>query len=376
MDSYVLSLQLMSKDEYVNAEIMTVVARDVLETYQCMSNSIRTVIVSDSVDVVHQDDFKKSHRHAGFIAFDKTLIFLSDRPFSDSELTIIESAFVCMSLDLPSKLFRDSASPTSFKFDTSSTVKFWSTPSMLFSWRIADTLPIRGDDKPSDCHANVNQAASRISKYMRISKPIEGRPKEVENTQEPPMEPIRVDLSRKRPRDAREFREQIIANGAQAEFYIWSLIKARYGDAADLSWWLTSTKRTFFPHDYTPIDDSIGSDFFIPKDDFCLFATKRGGPVHVEVKGTGRFCGFNDDITFEISRNELQVAKETTDKGEEYVVAVVSGLAGINRPKLETVIRDLSQLQLTPTRFIATVPRQVVSQANEERPALTRSSWY
>ena len=210
---------------------------------------------------------------------------------------------------------------------------------------------------------------------MRIAKPLSLTPEPV--TTSAPVQPIRVDLSRKRPRDAREFREQIIANGAQAEFYIWSLIKAKYGDAADLSWWLTSTKRTFFPSDHSPIDDSIGSDFFIPKDDQCLFASKRGGPVHVEVKGTGRFCGFNEDVSFEISRNELQMAQEAVKRGEEYVVAVVSGLAGINRPKLESVVRDLTQLELTPTRFIATIPKSVtVPKKDTTAPPHTKSPWY
>jgi hypothetical protein len=68
------------------------------------------------------------------------------------------------------------------------------------------------------------------------------------------------------------------------------------------------------------------------------------------------------------------MAQECSQRGEEYVVAVVSGLAGTNRPKLETVIRDLSQLDLTPTRFIATIPK---SQPNTPPgPPHTKSSWY
>jgi len=365
-------------DEFSPGQVVTVRAENIIDTYQCMSDSIRTVIVAKTIVLEDSDGSETRQFESGFFAFDNLLFFLSDRSLDDSELTIIESTFICMSSPLPSKLFKDSFPQSGFESTSVPvTAKVWSSPSMLSNWSRGDTLPIRGDEKPSDCHTDVSQATSRISKYMRIAKPLSSHSESDPVESSKPVEPIRVDLSRKRPRDAREFREQIIANGAQAEFYIWSLIKAKYGDAADLSWWLTSTKRTFFPVDRSPIDDSIGSDFFIPKDDQCLFATKRGGPVHVEVKGTGRFCGFNQDVTFEISRNELQMAQEAIKKGEEYVVAVVSGLAGINRPKLETVVRDLSQLDLTPTRFIATVPKPPAAAKSElTGPPHTKSSWY
>jgi hypothetical protein len=368
-----------SKDVFPPDSVLSVSAKDVLGTFRCMSESIRSVVICRSLTLNLRDRDPISQSENGFFAVDNLLYFLSVGDIEEGHLTCIESSFVCMSLELPSRLFKDSqpqAGVDSYTIGDSSII--WSTPSMLSTWRKDDTLPIRGDDRPVDCHADVSSAASRISKYMRIAKPLSATPTPT-SSEEEPVEPIRVNLSRKRPRDAREFREQIIANGAQGEFYVWSLIKAKYGDAADLSWWLTSTKRTFFPSDYSPIDDSIGSDFFIPKDTLCLFATKRGGPVHIEVKGTGRFGGFHDELTFEISRNELQMSKIAAEKGEEYVVAVVSGLAGINRPKLETVIRDLSELDLVPTRFVATVPkaRTVGSQrSGTTGPSLTKSTWY
>ena len=365
------------RDAFKLDELASVVPDSpLIDSYQCMSDTIRKVYVSRSLTVKNVDGSVRRQSNEGFFATRDTLIFLSDKPLGETESSAIESAFVCMALDMPSKLFRDSFPVIPEPLSISKETFILSTPSMLFSWFRNDTLPIRGDDNPSDCHADVAKAASRISKYMRVTKPLESVSVEASESSSP-VQPIKVDISRKRPRDAREFREQILANGAQAEFYIWSLIKARYGDAADLSWWVTSAKRTFFPSDVTPIDDSIGSDFFIPKDDQCLFASKRGGPVHIEVKGTGRFCGINDGITFEISRNELQSAQQAQERGQEYVVAVVSGLAGINRPKLETVIRDLSLLELVPTRYLATVPRsQPIPSQTSNNPPHTKSTWY
>ena len=360
---------MVEEDRFANVKCIT--SSSVIETYQCMSDTIRRVVVCGTVLLEYTNgDENAEQQHTGFIAVDDTLIFLSSEPLRNE--SSLEAAFVCMSMDLPSKLFKDTISRALDPISVTSNSEIWSTPSMLFKWKPGDTLGIRGDEKAAtDFHTDVSKAASRISKYMRVVKPLSAEPvKEPHQAQQP----IKVDLSRKRPRDAREFREQILSNGAQAEFFVWSQIKARYGDAADLSWWLTSTKRQFFPTDLTPIDDSIGSDFFIPKDDYCLFAKMRGGPVHVEVKGTGRFCGFNESVSFEISRNELKMAEEAIQRGEEYVVAVVSGLAGINRPRLETIVRDFSTLELVPTRFIATVPptpAQVVP-----GPSLTKSAWY
>jgi hypothetical protein len=369
------------KDAFDLGDLVSIVPDSpLIDSYQCMSDTIRKVYVTRSLVIHYTDGSIRRQTREGFFATIDTLIFLSEKPLGDNELSPVESAFVCMALEMPSKLFRDSFPITPGPIAIAKETLIMSTPSMLFSWFRNDTLSIRGDEIPSDCHADVAKAALRINKYMRVTKPLESVSAEASESSLPgpaPVQPIKVDISRKRPRDAREFREQILANGAQAEFYVWSLIKARYGDAADLSWWVTSAKRTFFPSDVTPIDDSIGSDFFIPKDDQCLFASKRGGPVHIEVKGTGRFCGANDGISFEISRNELQSAQQAQDRGQEYVVAVISGLAGINRPKLETVIRDLSQLELVPTRYLATVPRiHPVATATSPNPPHTKSSWY
>lgn len=362
------------KDLYVG--LAKVAAEDVIDTYQCMSDDIRRVVVCRSVTIEFADANTPSmtQTDSGFIAVNETLIFLSKTPLANE--SSIEAAFVCMTRELPSKLFKDSFPSVIDPIAVAGDV--WSRPSMLTNWQQGDTLPIRGDAQITDFHTDVSQAASRISKYMRVSKPLTSTVTPSDAVKPHTTQPIRVDLTRKRPRDAREFREQILSTGAQGEFFVWSHIKARYGDAADLSWWLTSTKRQFFPTDLTPIDDSIGSDFFIPKDDYCLFATKGGGPVHIEVKGTGRFGGFQENTSFEISRNELKMAEDATKRGEEYVVAVVSGLAGINRPRLETIVRDFSTLELIPTRFIATVRQGPVNPpiTPSNQPSLTKSSWY
>ena len=81
-------------------------------------------------------------------------------------------------------------------------------------------------------------------------------------------------------------------------------------------------------------------------------------------------------MTFEISRNELKTAEVVVANGEEYVVAVVSGLAGIGRPKLEAVIRDLTKVELVPTRFLASLRVDGEVRREEGKPALTKSNWY
>ena len=373
----------MSKDQFSIDEIAAVVPEDIIETYQCMSEVIRKVVVCKMITVVYTDGIERTQLNSGFFAFNDTLVFISPEPLRNN--IPIESAFVCMSSDLPSRLFKDGF-PTPIDSISSDLLRapashIYSTPSMLLSWSYRDTLPLRREDDEmpnSDFHADVTLAAKRISKYMRVP---EGRqavtaPESPELTASQSAKPIiQIDLRTKRPRDAREFREHILSNGAQAEFFVWSHIKARYGDSAGLSWWLTSTKRQFFPNDYSPIDDSIGSDFFIPKDDYCLFSTKRGGPVHVEVKGTGGARRSDQKLTFEISRNELKMAQDSKERGEEYVVAVVSGLAGMGRPKLECIVRDFEALQLVPTRFIATLP-DPEPEPKGEIPPHTKSSWY
>jgi hypothetical protein len=361
--------------------IKSVTPCDVIDTYQCMTDVIRKVIVCKRIRIEYTDGFERTQSNSGFLAYNDTLLFISQESLKSE--TPIESAFICMSSDLPSRLFMDAfpvhVDPIMTDLLTNPSSHIYSTPSMLFQWKWEDNLPLRREDEElkADYHADVSQAAKRISKYMRVP---EGRQPVAHVEPMSPtnnvVRPIHVNLNTKRPRDAREFREQILSNGAQGEFFVWSHIKAKYGDLADLSWWLTSTKRQFFPADYSPIDDSIGSDFFIPRDDNCLFSTKAGGPVHIEVKGTGMVIQPGQPVTFEISRNELKMAQEAKDKGEEYVVAVVSGLAGMGRPKLECIVRDFASLDLVPTRFIATVPQTPPENTKSDNPPLTRSSWY
>jgi len=330
------------------------------------------------VSIAYIDGTKQTQANEGFILVGSTLFFLSGASLRSE--SAIDSAFVCAGIELPGKLFKDAFPESADEVKiTGDDACIRSTPSMLFKWRPNDTLAIRGDDevRPADCHVDVASAAQRISKYMKTpARPLSVEPPSPMSDTAEKEQPIVVNLQRKRPKDAREFREQILSNGAQAEFFVWSHIKARYGDKADLSWWLTSAKRQFFPNDYSPVDDSIGSDFFIPKDEHCLFSSVRGSPVHVEVKGTGRAPGVGEDLTFEISRNELKMAQEARDKGQEYVVAVVSGLNGLNRPKLEMVVRDFESLQLVPTRFIASVSRTGETKPSCDKPQLSRSSWY
>ena len=368
-------------DKFELNEIASITAKSVLDSYQCMSDVIRKVFVCKAIEIAYSNGSVRVQDSTGFFAFNDTLIFLSQSPLTSD--TPIESAFVCMSADRPSRIFKDAfpccIDSISSELLQASTTLVYSTPSMLFNWTFSDTLPLRFDDAvpmTTDYHTDVSVAAQRINKYMKVppgKEPVQAIPSSVVTY---PVVPISVNLAKKRPRDAREFREQILSNGAQGEFFVWSHIKARYGDAADLSWWMTSAKRQFFPQDFTPIDDSIGSDFFIPKDDHCLFASKRGGPVHIEVKGTGRTAMQGDKVTFEISRNELKTFHEVTEKGQEYVVAVVSGLAGMGRPKLETIVRDLDSLELVPTRFIATVVNKKEAGEEKSTPPLTQSNWY
>jgi hypothetical protein len=368
----------MEDDKWDYMELRSIEPGRVLDSYRCMSEEIRRVYVVDELTVTYRGGERRSQTDAGFMFAGDSLFFVSSTMVNSE--TDIDSAFVCAGLDLPGKLFKDAfpdAVDAIILEERKCRIK--SSPSMLFAWKLGDTLPIRGDDArdSSDCHVDVSAAADRISKYMKTpARPLSVSPPSPISDSEEVAQPIVVNIQRKRPKDAREFREQILSNGAQAEFFVWSHIKARYGDKADLSWWLTSTKRQFFPNDYSPVDDSIGSDFFIPKDEHCLFASTRGSPVHVEVKGTGRSPPVGEDITFEISRNELKMAQDAQEKGEEYVVAVVSGLNGLNRPKLELVVRDLNGLQLVPTRFLASVKKNAEVRPSSSEPQLIQSSWY
>ena len=366
----------MQPGEWEHKNVISVIPGTVVDSYRCMSDEIRRVYVVSDLTIVFKDGTTRTQANDGFLFLKDLLLFISASAVKSE--SVIDSAFVCAGLELPGKLFKDAFPEPMDNVNIEGENVIKSPLSMLFSWKVGDTLPIRGDDLrgASDCHVDVSSAASRISKYMKTpARALTVNPPSPISDSEP-SQPIVINMQRKRPKDAREFREQILSNGAQAEFFIWSHIKARYGDKADLSWWLTSTKRQFFPHDYSPVDDSIGSDFYIPKDEHCLFSSKRGSAVHVEVKGTGRAPTIGEDITFEISRNELKMAKEAKEKGEEYVVAVVSGLNGLNRPKLEEVVRDFDSLQLVPTRFIASVNRNSDARVGTEQPQLMKSSWY
>jgi diacylglycerol kinase family enzyme len=107
--------------------------------------------------------------------------------------------------------------------------------------------------------------------------------------------------------------------------------------------------------------------------------------VLLEVKGSGRTLFGRESVSFEITRNELRVAEEAAEKGQEFVVVVVGGVAGMGRPQIDAIIRNVIELELVPTRFIASVPggtglasgyETQGSNQHTVRPALTSSSWY
>jgi hypothetical protein len=345
-----------------------------------MHDDIRKVFLMKSITIEHRNGKRQTATESGFFAFDQQVWFIADTPLLGNSVLPIESAFVCMSMDRPGKLFKD-AFPDLITNEWTPNSCTISTPSMLFSWHFKDTVPLSNDeDLPieADYHVDVKAAAASINKYMK--RPIQ---QTIDNCKVEPVPPKAVvsiqhivtsNGGKKRPRDAREFREKILSTGAQAEFYVWNHIKAVYGDEADLSWWVSSTKRQFFPNDMTHIDDGLGSDFIIPSDTRGLFGSQKGNTIHIEVKGTG---GRLDEVSFEVSRNELARAKEMNkpETGNEFLVVVISCLNA--RPKLEAVVRDLDSLELIPTRFLATVPRTLVSQnPDTEGPHLTKSSWY
>jgi hypothetical protein len=364
-------------DSFTTSTIRSVhIGSAIVDSYCCMHDDVRKIFVVRVIDLEH-DSFTESITKSGFFCVDDTMWFVSETPL-DSVIPI-ESAFVCLGIELPSKIFKDDFpdQPALDAVTVGESPMIRSTPSMLTSWRFRDTLPLRRDDLPleADYHVDVERAAKSMGKYLKRPPTGDVPLPAVLPVFSQTRNPVPAPAPRKKTKDAREFREQILSNGAQAEFFIWNHIKAAYGDSADLSWWLTSTKRQFFPTDLTPLDDAAGADFRIPNDTKCLFASRQGGPVQIEVKGTGRLVNDPDSVSFEISRNELKVAGEAKEKGEEYVVAVVSGLAGFGRPQLETVIRDLSQLELVPTRFLATI-KVAVTATTGPTPSLTKSSWY
>jgi len=380
----------MTIDKFDPELITRIVPGQVIDSYCCMHDDIRKVFLVKSVRIFYKDGKNRLCGRSGFFSFGQSLWFLSDSPLPGTSVLPIESAFVCMSFETPSKLFKDAFPETPEEWMTctvASSSTIHSTPSMLFSWNFKDTVPlIHDEDLPleADYHVDVKAAAASINKYMRRPL-VHEKPREQVELIEPvspsteqfvvatPL-PVMTGPQRKRTRDAREFREKILSTGAQAEFFVWNHIKAVYGESADLSWWVSSAKRQFFPHDMTPIDDGLGSDFIIPSDSRGLFGSRKGSTVHVEVKGTGGRIE-NGELSFEVSRNELQRARETNqpDGPDEYVVVVISSLN--SRPKLEAVIRDLDSLEMTPTRFLASIPRSAGT-GQYSQPVHTKSSWY
>ena len=347
---------------------------NVLDSYCVMHEVVRKIFTVGEVTLEDRAGVERSQTKAGFLCFNDTLVFVGTAQTDAA----FESCFVSLGLELPSQFFKD-AFPESLDSISLESCVWRSSPSMLFAWEPSDVVPLRAEAVAADYHADVAVAKTSINKYMRrpVGLPMQAMAVVSEIVDPPP--PLKqvndpsAAVSNKRARDAREFREQILSNGAQAEFFVWSQIKAQYGSAADLSWWLTSTKRQFFPSDNTPIDDALGADFFVPRDYHSLFASRKGAAVFVEVKGTGR-SQLSNGVTFEISRNELKKAQETPE-GQEYVVAVISGLAGMGRPKLECIVRDFASLELVPTRFLATVPNNP-NKPNTDAPPLTTSQWY
>lgn len=356
-------------DVFNLSEIKNVSFGSIIDSYSIMHDEIRKVFVTNEIIIEYKNGVEKISGQNGFLACRDTIFFVSSNSISDSSfVSYFESCFVSIGSELPSRIFKD-AFPDQCESISVDTIV--STPSMLAKWTVQDILTLRPQESQvaSDYHVDVSNAKTSINKYMRRTLP--------EGVAFPALATSPAVHTGKRPRDAREFREQILSNGAQAEFFVWSQIKSQYGSLADLSWWLTSAKRQFFPSDLTPIDDALGADFYIPRDFHQLFASKKGAPVYIEVKGTGRTKNVGEEVTFEISRNELKKAQEVIENPnqDEFVVAVVSGLAGMGRPKLECIVRDFTQLNLVPTRFIATVkPNNKTS--DQESPSLTKSTWY
>jgi hypothetical protein len=60
-------------------------------------------------------------------------------------------------------------------------------------------------------------------------------------------------------------------------------------------------------------------------------------------------------------------------EGNEFIVVVISCIN--ERPKIEAIVREFEGLDLTPTRFLATVPRRMKDDTSKA-PLHTRSSWY
>jgi hypothetical protein len=328
----------------------------VIETYIAQCEEVDRVHVAESVKVNGE-----SLGPSGFMAWDRTIVITRGGLLS---LEQIESVFILLGFSVPKSLHRSTAPTPSPPTVDPTTSVFHSRPCSLSGWDPDGVVPLRQPPAsgPADYHVDVSAARASMGKYLR--RPLADKP----------TLPLPAEPPKKKVKDAREFRETILSNGAQGEFYVWSLIQSKYGESADLSWWLTSTKRQFFPQDATPIDDSLGADFRLPSDSLRLFAHRKGATVLVEVKGAGRA---SQCTSFEISRNELRVAEETEAAGDEYVVVVVSGLGGMGRPQIDSVVRDVTKLEMTPSRFICQIPgRDSPTQPNVPGPPLTSSNWY
>jgi len=368
-------------DEFEN--VVKFVPGKIVDSYCCMHDAIRKIFIVDSITVETTDGEIMYATGSGFLCFDQQMWFVSSHPIkADVEL---ESAFVCISADLPKKFFKDAFPDSVDEVRVESISNLFSTPSMLFSWKYTDTVPLCHDTNlpdEADYHVDVKSAAKSISKYMRRNiasewgeykapeKVVDDSNGAVPETSAATPFPV-PNYRQKRSRDAREFREKILSTGAQAEFYVWNHIKTVCGESATLDWWVSSTKRQFFPEDFSPIDDGLGCDFVVPCNPMGLFGSTKGSTLYVEVKGTGgRMDG--DNVTFEISRNELQKAKEM-EANNEFVVVVISCIN--ERPKIEAIVREFEGLEMVPTRFLATVPRKA-KEDTSKAPLHTKSSWY
>ena len=372
----------MSSDTFTH--VLKFIPGKITDSYCCMHDVIRKIFIVNSITVEKEDGDIVLATDSGFLCFDETMWFIvASNNQKEIDKVEFESAFVCISADIPKKFFKDAFPDTTGQISRNEMTNIYSSPSMLFSWTFTDTVPLSHDTgipEEADYHVDVKAVAKSISKYMRRNiasewgdhKPIvEVNADVAQSVSVPNALAGPVFPRQKRSRDAREFREKILSTGAQAEFYVWNHIKAVCGDSATLDWWVSSTKRQFFPQDVSEIDDGLGCDFVVPVNPMGLFGSTKGSSVYVEVKGTGGRME-SDRVTFEITRNELQKSKEMSP-GNEFIVVVISCVN--ERPKIEAIVRDFDNLDLTPTRFLANIPRKV-KEENGDAPLHTKSSWF
>jgi Domain of unknown function (DUF3883) len=158
--------------------------------------------------------------------------------------------------------------------------------------------------------------------------------------------------------------------GAVAELFVYHYIMESYSKdknhSLDLSIWVSSCKRRFYPDDTTRVNDALGADFeFI--DTLGIFAKTKGNLVRLEVKGSCR-----SEITqFELSRNEIKGFERTI--GEFMIVLIANVCSDGMKPYIYAVIRDLNQIpDLTPIQFLASFNINLMN-SNPRRPPFTRS---